>query len=52
MTKLAFTECRNGCFVGNSVGEIFLLESRKNWSVCCKYKGITTSVSGLKAGWG
>ena len=51
MTKLTVDKYdENYFYVGNDLGEIFQLDSRKDVQISGKYKGITTSITGLSIG--
>ena len=53
MTKMIVdTDSEHLIYVGNDVGEVYQLDSRKEWQATAKYKGITTSITGLSVGCG
>ena len=40
----------NYLYAGNDMGEVFELDGRKDWQISGKYKGITTTISGITIG--
>jgi hypothetical protein len=47
MTCMEISSCENNYYFSNDFGEIFHCDSRKNWDIVGKYKGIATTVTDI-----